>query len=229
MVEVYAISIINCLNSDNEIQTLLRKLPERAAKKINLIKNKDDIKRSLLGEYLTRSILSKRTGLSIEAIRISYSNKGKPFLEHYPDQDFNISHSGDWVVVAVSSKEIGIDVEKTREPQYRIAERYFSESELSDLEILAGQEKIDYFFDLWTLKESFLKLLGKGLTRSLGSFSIGKAHDRFILLEGNDTGKEVFFYQYDLAPGYKLSVCSESNSSAKEIQFITINDLIGNL
>ena len=62
------------------------------------------------------------------------------------DVFFNISHSGEWVVVALADKEIGIDVEKLKKPVYRIAERYFSKVELENLNQLSSGFKASLFF-----------------------------------------------------------------------------------
>ena len=87
---------------------------------------------------------------------------------------FNISHTDKLVVLAVTvDQEIGVDVEyllrsgKTLE----IASSFFSPSEVQQLLTLPPEKQKDRFFDLWTLKEAYIKACGMGLSISLDHFS----------------------------------------------------------
>ena len=139
---------------------------------------------------------------------------------------YNISHSGDWVVMALSDKAVGIDVERVRSPQYRIAERFFSPTELAALNRLEGDEKARYFFDLWTLKESYLKLLGKGLTQSLGSFTVANHGAGFQLLIGGKAIPDVHFSQVIVDPAYKVSICHRSGACNASPTLLEVRDLL---
>lgn len=65
--------------------------------------------RSLLGKMMTHKILSSEFGISPDAIKIITNEHNKPALESQSNIHFNLSHSGDWVIAAFSSKPIGID------------------------------------------------------------------------------------------------------------------------
>jgi 4'-phosphopantetheinyl transferase len=229
LVEVYTISCDTLFDSEQEKQKLLDQLPEITKARLKRFRNDLDFTRSLAGEALARFLLSQKTGKNSRQIIFKINEKGKPSITGPEQIHFNISHSGKWVTVAVSNAEVGIDIELIREPQFRIAERYFSEEELADLNKLTGANKVNYFFDLWTLKESFLKLLGRGLTRSLGSFTIRKEKDNFRLkysLDQND--QNIYFNQYSIDPEYKLSVCSVSGSFVPVATQIKVHEIIGN-
>jgi 4'-phosphopantetheinyl transferase len=226
MVELFAIRLL-----DEEIfltkkEQLLEMLPAENRNFFTRFKRTTSLQRSLLGEVLLRYILGRKLGIQIRAITFKKSDNGKPYLEN-KEAHFNLSHSGDWVAMALSDGEVGIDVEVVRPVNYRIAERFFSTEEVALLNSKEGDEKLDYFFDLWTLKESFLKFTGTGLTRSLNSFSI--YHDKTgirIKEKGKLNNTNIFFRQYAIENGYKLSICSYNVYFAEKIKVITIKDLI---
>jgi 4'-phosphopantetheinyl transferase len=170
--------------------------------------------------------LAAATGIPAVELQIKRSEKGKPEIPGFQSVHFNISHSGKWVVAAQSNMDVGIDIENIRAPQYRIAERFFSGTELKALNLLEGDEKRNYFFDLWTLKESYLKMLGKGLTQSLGSFTMKKSDDGFVLLQNGREDITTYFYQPSLDQDYKLSVCSRSPVFNRKVSLIKIDELL---
>lgn len=86
---------------------------------------------------------------------------------------FNISHAAGMVVLAIARRgALGVDVEDTwRECQVReLAARFFSAAEAEDLLGLPSSQQRARFFDLWTLKEAYIKACGLGLAIPLGSF-----------------------------------------------------------
>lgn len=226
MVEVFAIKLITEDNYIKARKELLSFLSEPLVSKIERFKRLNDEQRSLLGELLSRVVIRKKTGIKINDLNIIKSDKGKPELQNIPGFYFNVSHSGEWVVLAIAKAAVGIDVEKIKKPVYRIAERYFSKTELENLNSLSGSLKQSYFFDLWTLKESYLKMLGKGLTKSLGSFTINGSNGNFSLFENESLNEEVILKQFTLDPDYKLSVCSLDGKFTPTVQYVTVSQLI---
>ena len=100
--------------------------------------------------------------------------------------------------------------------------RFFSDDEYKY--ILAGQEdRISRFYDLWTLKESYIKYVGKGLSIPLDSFSFIIEKDKIILT--SNPSPIVYFRQFFIGQAYKLSVCSEENKFADRIQIEDINNI----
>jgi 4'-phosphopantetheinyl transferase len=165
------------------------------------------VQRKILGDALMRVAVGLNYGIKPDEIRISVGTAGKPYLLSHPNIFYNISHSGEWVVVALSDFEVGIDVEKVKKVNISIAERFFSEDEKKQLFSLPENSRIEHFFDLWTLKESFLKAIGTGLTKPLNCFSVRKIQDRFIVLNyENETS--FFLKQLHLREGYKMAVCA---------------------
>lgn len=105
---------------------------------------------------------------------------GKPYLTDYPEVHFNLSHSGDWVVVAVSNEFVGIDVEK-RVPTDKckdIAKRFFHPEEIMDLDLYKDAMLGWRFLHYWTCKEAYVKYLGTGLRTPLNQFCVEEEFGR---------------------------------------------------
>ncbi|MEZ8034717.1 4'-phosphopantetheinyl transferase family protein [Vibrio crassostreae] len=129
-----------------------------------------------------RKVLSSYSDLMPEAWRFEYGEKGKPSLvaeqQLKTGLNFNISHSKEHLLVAVCQREgkrvqLGVDIEHTRSSTNidSIMKHYFSDKELADLLKLSKELQRERFFDLWALKESYIKATGRGLATSLRSFS----------------------------------------------------------
>ncbi|PYE48916.1 4'-phosphopantetheinyl transferase superfamily protein [Paenibacillus barcinonensis] len=132
-----------------------------------------DAYRSVLGEVLTRITLSELTGVPAKELSFSRNAYGKPCLVHNPHVPFNVSHSGDWIaLIAGGTAEVGVDVEKIAPIDLQIAERFFSPQENAYLAAMPADQQNHTFYRLWTLKESYIKAIGTGLSLPLDSFAI---------------------------------------------------------
>ncbi|MFZ4400324.1 MAG: 4'-phosphopantetheinyl transferase family protein [Bacteroidales bacterium] len=221
MLEIYAIRLVEEAVFIKFKNHLISKLPLNIATKFSDYKHSDSLQRSLLGELLLRKIVSQKLKMNGKDIVFQIGDKGKPYL---PNQNmyFNISHSGQWVLGAFSDKEVGIDVELIREPNYEVAKRFYSDIEIANLNAISDPElKKDYFFTLWTLKESYLKAIGTGLTKSLSSFTVITSNGQIELVDGLPIDT-IFFKQYNFDKDYKLAVCSFENKFCEDIQLIDI-------
>lgn len=89
--------------------------------------------------------------------RLTCESNGKPFFEDYPNFHFNISHCENLVAVAVADSSVGVDIEKVRETNLKIAERFFTDEEKDFV------KDSNSFFYVWTRKEALLKRNGEGL------------------------------------------------------------------
>ena len=146
-----------------------RLLPASELEKLERYRFDKHRKRYLVGRALIRTILSRCTGLEAKQIAFSREDQGRPFLLPFgtsPPPEFNISYT-DGLVAAAQSLEcrVGIDVENSsREIDcLEIAERYFSSAEYTELEQLPEPLLKERFFELWTLKEAYVKAQGRGL------------------------------------------------------------------
>ncbi len=188
---------------------------------------------SNIWKELLRISLNER---GIFSYKIAYAPYGKPFLLSHNGIKFNVSHSGDYVVCAISSTEIGIDVEKIRDINcIQIANRFFTTEENNYLNNTQNRQNIvENFYEIWTLKESLVKAIGTGLSFGLKSFSVIKKNSvkKTIHLKNNNL---YYIKNLDFTNNYKLSVCQENleinnknckiliyNSANSQISFYTI-------
>lgn len=91
----------------------------------------------------------------------SFGEHGKPYIINYEGIHFNISHCGEAVAVAVSDREVGIDVEGRRKFSDGLLQRAFSDEEQTFVLSSADPEKD--FARIWTRKEAWFKYTGTGI------------------------------------------------------------------
>lgn len=208
-----------------EFNTLIKHLSINRRKKILKYIFYEDALRSLFSELLIRYVISNIKNDNWINIIFTKNEYGKPSFVNIKDIHFNLSHSGPWVVCAVSLKPVGIDIEQIKPIDLKIAKRFFSKKEYEDILNKNDEEKLAYFYDLWTLKESYIKYKGKGLSIPLHSFSIQKNREEFTLFIENRKYKKIFFKQYYIDSKFKLSVCGESNIFAKNVCYFELNEI----
>lgn len=112
-------------------------------------------------------------GLCEKDIRTGFGPYGKPYLQDYPDIHFNLSHSGRYVICAIGSCELGIDIQQSGSPHLKAAKRFFCENEYNWIINHTDNESIkSAFYRIWTLKESFVKTVGSGMNISFDKFEV---------------------------------------------------------
>lgn len=226
MTEIFAVSLLEESVFEQIKPDLIARVPETTRLKIAAFARTNDAQRSLLGETLARHLLIQVTGSELPDQSFSTGEKGKPGPDGYKGIHFNISHSGNWVAVALSPVAVGVDVEKMRRVPEGVARRFFSEKENHLLDNAGSeQEKAEIFFTLWTLKESFLKAIGKGLTKSLSSFTVLQTGDQAFRLTDDPEANGYFLKTFNLCDGYKLAACAANESFKEEVGIITAQKL----
>lgn len=203
---------------------LLQYLSIEKRDRIIRLRNIEDAKMTLFGDVLVRIIVCNRFGIKNKDIVFDKNEYGKPFLKGFNNFHFNISHSGGWVVCATHSLPVGIDIEKVKQANLKIAEHFFSEYENNDLTCKDSSEKLSYFYDLWTLKESYIKAEGKGLFIPLNSFSIS-INNSGITLKTAGGLKQCCFKQYSFQSDYKLAICGYEDNFSEEIIVKNLNNM----
>jgi 4'-phosphopantetheinyl transferase len=131
----------------------------------------------LAARLLVRRVLSAYAPLPPPAWRFETNRWGRPYIanpEAPPGLLFNLSHKPGVVTCLVGcGRDLGVDVEHCTARPYLldIASRFFSPSEAATLTGLAGEARIWRFYELWTLKEAYIKARGIGLSLGLRNFS----------------------------------------------------------
>ncbi len=210
---------IFCVEMDEELnqqqyEILLDKIDNKKKSKINKYKFYKDSLRSLIGDLLVRYCIKEFYDLNNSEISYGYNDYGKPFLKGYKNICFNISHSGRWIVCAISDDEVGIDVECINDIDINIFKNFFTEEEFIDLMSLKEEEYLEYFFRIWTMKEAYIKGDGKGLSIPLDSFCIKRNHECFFV----DNDKTWTLHCVSIGEGYCLSVASKSHRTPDIMQ-----------
>jgi 4'-phosphopantetheinyl transferase len=123
-----------------------------------------------------RELLGTRLNIDPSEVRFVHTNHGKPQLQatHASNLQFNVSHSGQCVLVALAQKfAVGVDVEicRPRPEAIKLAERFFAPDESAALRQLAEPALSTAFFSLWTRKEAQLKATGDGIAGGLANTS----------------------------------------------------------
>ncbi len=130
--------------------------------------NKLDSDRYISGRFLLRHVLSLLFGTSPERVQLRYTKYQKPYSEGV---EFNLSHSGNYVVLALSHFAVGVDIEIIREDidYTSLSTAIFNLEELQFLE--DNQHSLSDFFTIWTRKEAILKASGEGLVDDMKDVS----------------------------------------------------------
>ncbi|MFG0213636.1 4'-phosphopantetheinyl transferase family protein [Brevibacillus porteri] len=224
MIAIYALKCPAVMEKEL-FNRFLQALPEKKRERVNRFRNPADSYRALLADVLVRSLICEAYSISNDEIEYDFNAYGKPFLKSFPNFCFNVSHSGEWVVCATHDSQVGIDVEQICPIDLDIATHYFAPAEVEDLLAKHPDEQLPYFFDLWTLKESYIKARGMGLSIPLQSFAIRKNLDQSIMISQNDSRDAWAFHQYEIDPDYKLSVCATTNQFAAQVVMKDLQDL----
>ena len=114
--------------------------------------------------------------------------------------DFNLSHSGDWVLCAVSDRRVGIDVQIHAAVRDSVLRRCYSTKERAA--VAASSDPRRTFYDIWTGKEAFAKYTGEGLKRLLQAEDLSAAAEELDLKLIHIPPEE----------GYSAAVCTAYDS-----------------
>lgn len=138
-------------------------------------------------------------GLREKDMDYSFCEHGKPYFKNRPDLFFSLSHSGSYAMAAVSDKEIGCDIQQIKNIDLKISKRFFTEYENDYIKNILD------FFRVWTLKESFIKLIGTGLSMPLNSFCIENLADSPYI----DYNGSRYVFTENKIGDYYLSICQK--------------------
>lgn len=206
MVKLYVADISNLpdplLNSE-----LLHRLPRQRQQRIHDMKQEKSRKQSMGAGLLLQKVLAL---YHIHDSQVNLDKNGKPVVEGL---EFNLSHSGDLAICAVSDKPIGCDVEELREAPKGMAERYFSETEQTFVNSFSGDEYNRAFFQIWTMKEGYVKMTGEALRLPFKEYEV-VGNENGILRDGE--GQACCLRTMELQ-GYIISICAEDSAPVEVV------------
>lgn len=203
-----------------------RLYPERKSR-VLAFRRREPAYTSIVAGLMLQTLVEEKLGIAPQALVLEKNENGKPTVQGHPEFYFNLSHAGNYVVLAYGDVPLGVDIEQIREKDnLRVARRCFTEREyayVSGQKEVVSQEPADShggleeklrfkpddslcaerFFYLWTMKESYLKLTGDGISVPLNSFEIDPVQKTVI-----GTPYRYFMLRMD---DYWISVCAEED------------------
>lgn len=170
----------------------------------NYFKVKKNDRKKISYDFI-KEVFSRFYGLSNVEFKYNYFNK--PSLKNH-EFKFNISHSGQILIMAVDTDYIGIDIEQIR--TIDINPTFLSKTEQKYLE----NKNLYEFYKIWTIKESFTKNLGLGLSLDFKDFTVDLAKPYIVF------NNKKFYYHYFNFENYIISICSENRMIPDKIDWI---------
>jgi 4'-phosphopantetheinyl transferase len=192
-------------------ETVLSSAEQQAAARFRF---EADRERSVVARGGLRWILSAYCGVAPDALKFQVTGHGKPSLLGLPAApQFNVSHSGDYVLIGVTiSAPCGVDIERSnpRVKEKEIARRYFCPREVEWLD-----RTRQGFLRLWTMKESIIKAVGRGLSIPLSDVDVTdvvEGKTSIMMLKTPDVETQTIWLQeLDIVEGYAAAVAMIGN------------------
>lgn len=216
MINVFALNINDVCYDD------ICLLHPKQQQRILNIKNENAKKQAFAAELLVLYVVKKFKPKNVPIPPLRAAGEfGKPYFSENEDFKFNISHSGEWAVIAVSDCEIGIDIEKIAKLRTGVAKRVLSEQEKQQFFKLDIKTQQQRFYDYWVLKESIVKTTGRGMYDSFRDINIHFSKDAKI----DDNRFQLFLFPFN--DKYKMGICIMSNQKHNIcLQKLSYNQII---
>lgn len=180
----------------------------------------NDRKRFIICRSLLKYLLAEKTKLDISKIRFEKTGNHKPYFPDDTSLHFNLSHAGNYAIIAIGNCELGVDIEFI-DNSFDFTEILFGVFSEVDIDLIRNSNNMRYsFYKFWTRKEAMVKALGKGIDDNFGqipasdglhrvesellgnipnllvlSFKVDEQHIGSIAFEGNNKDvKKLHFY-----------------------------------
>lgn len=157
MTELYLISS-SPLNEENIYQEALHRLPQEEQQRTECFRSRQRQNIHVCSRLLLQEKLKER-GFCLSDCE--NGQHGKPYIKGSHNIHFNLSHSGERVLLGWSDKEIGVDLELVRKDLPKSLERILTPEEMLYLYSQHAERQTEAFFRLWTMKEAFVKQKGQ--------------------------------------------------------------------
>ena len=200
------------------ISMLDQQIEENEVNRIMGITNKDHAFRSAAGSLLLAQMVCRISGYPVSSISIHRYPNGKPFLPDFPNLHFNITHTDHLAVLAIDTHLVGVDIEKVSVARMAVANRFFSDSEKEMLNLCPEGQRNRLFFELWTIRESFVKAIGCGIFGTMHEFT-PELKDTVWQINHQESGLWKIRH-YNLFTDYIVALCSQKQVFPEEIEII---------
>jgi len=196
---------------ESVLEQLNQLLSESETTRATSFRSAEDRGRWIVAHGVLRILLSRYLCLNPRLLHFDFTTYGKPFLA-FPalntPLEFNLAHSRDLALYALTySRQVGIDVEyKRADIDYEaLAQIAFSPNEQATLRSLPNALKQEFFYSCWTLKESYIKAKGKGMSIPLDQFDVScQSGEPAALLQSREDPHEIRRWALrELAPGHE--------------------------
>lgn len=157
-----------------------------------------------------RALLGTALGVPALSIEFAKHQNGKPYVQDYPELQFNVSHAGEHALIAIGrGAEIGIDIERIKPERslVALAAHVFTPAEQQACRF--GQD-IVAFYAIWSGKEAVLKAWGTGIAGQILSFSALPQPAGEFALQGERAEKTTRLWAIDAPSGYQAALALEA-------------------
>jgi 4'-phosphopantetheinyl transferase len=185
--------------------------------------HREDQLRALISRGMLRYLAGKYLDQPPALFQLELGNNKKPYLRHTGPASlhFNISHSGNWVLLAFARLELGVDVEEIQENfnYTEILPLSFSQQEAS--EIQQHPDPRPFFYRLWTRKESLTKATAKGLDNAIPSIpSLNGTHTVPAAVIGS--GLDWTVSSFGMRDAYQCSLAHPSSLTGLRFRHLAV-------
>ncbi len=211
MVFTYYIDVTQ-FDEEELFEEKLQILSPYRQQKIALLKHKKDKNRSL-GAGIALDHALETYGLKERSMEYEIGEWGKPSFKYHPNLFFSLSHSGDYAICSIGERQVGNDIEWIRGGRLNVADRFFCKEERDWMYAVDDKEEIERrMFRIWTAKESFLKVTGRGMSLSMQDFTVlMEEENRRIKIKQTVEAKYFHVKEYDDIKGYRVAVCCKES------------------
>jgi len=198
------------LLSEDAIRSHLHLVSPERQQRIETTKRLETKASLLAAGLLFNEVMTKSFGIS--DLETETNEYGKPYLKNHPSLYFNISHSANIAVLTVSDTECGVDIENTVKPHEAmgVANRFFSRNEYAAMMLSANPNEA--FCRLWTLRESYVKMRGKGFAIGLSTLKCDFHRGVCSIYQDGIQQVDACFKELRDIPGYRIAVCTQGTA-----------------
>tara|TARA_R110002020_G_scaffold235877_6_gene448193 strand:+ start:74 stop:814 length:741 start_codon:yes stop_codon:yes gene_type:complete len=207
----------------SSIEENIELLTSEELEKSSSFVHQEDRYRFVLGKIYLRKLIAKYLKIDPKDVRFGMLEYNKPYLLNMPNLNFNISHSGDFLIIGITNRwPLGVDLERMNSnvDLYNLIYSTMSSTEIGS--ILNSHSPREIFYKHWTRKEAFLKGVGIGLTDRLKDIS---CNDGLNLVP---SGLSSFASSWNIRSftmdnQYMISIAHDS--AIRVVRFYELNDI----